>query len=336
MNQFFYSPVFTRIAALSEIILVLALGSLIGVMIYETILPASMLDGSASPILISLYSGLRIFLRIGVTALLGFGLLYFRKGITPRQAGLTRNNKGLLELTRIGMVLGIFSATFIALLFVLHDLVPFGEGLATWRNAGDKSIDREFVVKFIATSVLIPPLMEEIMARGYNRVRLVESYGPMGGVILTGVFFAIAHARYLQVDAWLLAFMGMLIISSVSWTYLAQKTGSVIPSIIAHAMTNGIATALLFDIWIPSIIVGLLFLTFIKPIVTMIREFYKDWVYDFQRSGLWFGLTCLILMFGSGLALIPYLNKTPVLAIFGVLVFAVTMTNLVVEHKKSS
>ena len=335
MNPVLTSNWFARVAAMAEIILVLALGNIIGIAIYESILPKSVAEGNANPILINFYAGLRIFLRIGITSILGFGLLYFRRRITPRQAGLTRNRKSLLFLVQKGFVLGIFTAFFVALLFSVHDLLPFGQGLASWWTYHEKPIDLAFAIELLATSIFVPPLMEEIMSRGYNRTRLVESYGVMAGVILTGVFFALAHTRYLQADAMLLAFMGTVIISSISWTYLAQKTGSIIPSIVAHAMTNGIATAILFDVWLPSALVTILFLILIKPIGRQLKEFRTDWVADEHRSSLWFGIGFIALVFSVGLALLPVLGRTQVLISIGVLMLIITITNLLVEKTRN-
>ncbi|MCH8082306.1 MAG: CPBP family intramembrane metalloprotease [Proteobacteria bacterium] len=35
--------------------------------------------------------------------------------------------------------------------------------------------------------------------------------------------------------------MAILIIGSIAWTYIVQTTGSLIPSMVAHAMTNSVA-----------------------------------------------------------------------------------------------
>jgi hypothetical protein len=53
--------------------------------------------------------GLLILLRLGLTGLFGLLLLYFRRGSTPRQAGLSRNGQPLAGLLwqRLGIVLVI-------------------------------------------------------------------------------------------------------------------------------------------------------------------------------------------------------------------------------------
>ena len=53
------------------------------------------------------------------------------------------------------------------------------------------------------------------MARGYMRLRLVESYGQISGVVLTGLVFALAHGKSVSADPLLAVFMVVLAISSV-------------------------------------------------------------------------------------------------------------------------
>jgi membrane protease YdiL (CAAX protease family) len=324
---------FVQIAALAEVLLVLALGNILGVMIYESILPLDVVDGTASEELINFYAGVRIFLRIGLVAVFGFALLYYRRGMTPRAAGLTRAGKPLIELVKIGFLLGVFTTFLTAFLFGLNDIVRLGDGFAPWWTFSNRPINMALAIELIATSVIVPPLTEEIMARGYNRVRMVESFGVMGGVILAGFLFAISHTRYFQADGMLIGFALIMIISSISWTYLAQKTGSVIPSMVAHAMGNGIATWILFDIWVPTIIMTVLMVIFFKPVAAMIGEFVREWKADQRKSSLWFGLFLLIAMFVLTMALLPILGRVPTLASLGGIMLVITIANIVREKR---
>lgn len=256
---------FQRFAALAEVLSIVVLGNVIGIVLYGWWVPASVGDGTASEALTATWEGIRIFLRLGSAAAMGLALLYFRRGTTPGQAGLTRNDQPLNELIRTGLLLGMVTALPVGLLFSVHSLVPFGEGLAAWWSYPERSIDTAFWIGLIATSVFVPPLVEEILFRGYQRVRLVESYGVMGGVVMTGLVFALSHTRYLVADPMLLLFMLSIVFSSICWTYLAQKTGSVIPPMVAHAVTNGTATAILFEVWVPFIILLIIALVFRKP-----------------------------------------------------------------------
>ena len=207
-----------RIAALAEILLVLAAGNILGEALYPFVVSESVLNGTASDSSLAFASGLLIFMRLGSAAAIGFAILYYRTGKSPRAAGLTRNNQPTLSLIRQGLVMGILSSFLIALLFLVHSFIPLGEGLAAWWTYDQTPINTAFIISLLGTSILIPPLTEEILMRGYNRVRLVESFGPMSGVVLAGLVFGLSHTRYIQADGMMLLFLCGILISSVLWT----------------------------------------------------------------------------------------------------------------------
>lgn len=126
---------FRRFAALAEIFLLLALGNIVGIAIYDAVLPASATCAEAGGIAEALYGGLRILLRIGLVAAFGLALLWFRRGLTPRDAGLTRADKPLGYLVGVGILLGGFSSFLIGLVFAVHAVVPHGRAAGA-RRAG--------------------------------------------------------------------------------------------------------------------------------------------------------------------------------------------------------
>lgn len=310
--------VLIRIAAITEILLVLAVGNILGEALYPFVVSESVLDGTASETSLAFASGLLIFMRLASAAAIGFALLYFRTGKTPRDAGLSRNKQPLQQLLRQGLMLGFLSSFLIGLLFLVHSIIPLGEGLAAWWTYDEQTINWAFLISLLGTSMLIPPLCEEILIRGYNRVRLVESFGPMSGVILTGLIFGLSHTRYLQADGLMLLFMIEILISSVLWTYVAQKTGSVIPSMVAHALSNGIASAILFDVWIPFVGVSIAVLFFRAEIWQLLKDFKTDWKQDTQRAGLWQGLAIILIILVAALVMIAQVGRTPTLIGLGV------------------
>jgi len=327
------STLFRRFAALAEILSVLVLGNLIGLSLYQLMIPGSVADGTADAVLIATSEGILILLRIGSAALIGFALLYHRRGLTPRDAGLSRNRQPLYTLVRTGIAMGIVTTFPIALLFAAYALFPFGEGLEAWWTYPERDIDPAFWVGLLATSVLVPPLTEEIFTRGYQRVRLVESYGVMGGVVLTGLVFALSHTRYLVADPMLLLFLLSIVFSSISWTYLAQKTGSIIPAMVAHAVTNGTAMIILFDVWIPLVVLTGILVAMWRPVAQMIRQFFLDWREDTDARSLWTGIAVIIVLFVPGLMLLPLLGRVPTLATIGAVLLLVTLLNLIGEKR---
>jgi membrane protease YdiL (CAAX protease family) len=320
-----------RLSALAEILLVLALGNLIGEALYSLIEPASVGNGTASAPLLAAYSGLLIFMRLGLAGGFGLLLLYLRRGITPRQAGLTRNNHSTASLVGQGCVLGLVSSFLVSVLFALHALIPLGEGLPAWWTYSDSPIDLTFLISLLGTSILIPPLTEEIMARGYFRVRLVESYGVMSGVILAALVFGLSHTRYLQADGMLLLFMAVILINTITWTYLAQKTGSIIAPRVAHSLSNGIASAILFNVWIPFLLVTIGVIVFARPIRKTAGQFFQDWRNDAERGSLWQGLAIVIGILVIALLGLSQIGRTSTLVALGGFCLLVTVANVVAE-----
>jgi membrane protease YdiL (CAAX protease family) len=324
-----------RLAALAEVLLILAAGNLLGAALYSLIAAPSVGDGTASELVLAAHSGFLILLRLGLAGALGFLLLFMRRRITPRQAGLGRNGQPLARLLGQGVILGLVSGFLISLLFLVHSRIPLGEGLPAWKTYSERPIDAAFWVGLLGTSVLIPPLVEEIMTRGYMRVRLVESYGTMAGVVLTSLVFGLSHARYLQADGMLLLFMAVLLVNSLMWTYLAQKTGSIIPPLVAHALSNGIGTAVLFNVWIPFLLVTIAVLLFIRPILATGREFFDDWRHDRSRGSLVQGIAIVLAVLAVALVLLGQTGRSITLAVLGGFCLIVTLVNLVAERSKA-
>lgn len=308
---------FARIAALTEILLVLALGNVLGSALYPFMVSEAVINGTASDNAMAFASGLLIFLRLGSAGAIGLALLYFRTGKTPRDAGLSLNKKPLSDLLRQGFVLGLISSFLVGLLFAVHSIISLGEGLAAWWTYDEAPINTAFFISLLATSMLIPPLTEEILMRGYNRVRLVESFGPMSGVVLAGLVFGLSHTRYFQADGLMLLFLCEILLSSILWTYVAQKTGSILPSLIAHSMSNGIASAILFNVWLPFVIVTIASVFFFGDIKTLLRNFKLDWQADEQRGSFWLGLAVILIIFVIAIVSLSVLGRMPTIIMLG-------------------
>ena len=316
-----------QLAALAEILLVLAAGNIAGALIYAAIVPASVAAGEASDVVESLFAGLRILLRIGLIAAFGLALLRYRRGSTLRDAGLTRAGKTVPHLIGVGILLGAFSSFLAGLIFAIHAVVPFGGGLAAWADIRVAPRNTAFYVDLLATSLIIPPLIEEIMARGYMRVRLVESYGVIGGVVLTGLIFALAHGKFISTDPLLAVFMIALVISSVSWTWVAHTTGSLIPSMVGHALTNAFATLYLFHVWVPFAVVCALLLWKHGPVMAALRRA------DSQKSSLWLGAFVLVTVIAILMFAMSAIGRLNALIAVGSMSLVITILNVVSEKR---
>ncbi len=102
------------------------------------------------------------------------------------------------------------------------------------------------LVVFISL-VILPPLIEEIVARGflYSGLRTKLTFGV--SAIITSLLFAAAHLNGARDGLLWVAAIDTFILSMVL-CYLREKTGSLWPPIGVHMLKNGVAFVVLFNI----------------------------------------------------------------------------------------
>lgn len=94
--------------------------------------------------------------------------------------------------------------------------------------------------------VIIPPIAEEIMARGFLYSSLTKAMRIIPAAIITSALFAMAHLP-MGGDAGPLYVAAVdTFILSLVLVYLREKTGSLTASITLHAFKNGVAFMALF------------------------------------------------------------------------------------------
>lgn len=179
-----------------------------------------------------------------VTLYLLYIFLKFRK-MTFKQIGLNNPNAKY-----IGYALGGF-----AVYFVLYIL-----GLAVSKAlVPELNLDQKQEIGFNTTTtgislipvffslVILPPITEEIVARGFLFGGLRTKLPLMVSAVITSILFASAHLGGAKDGLLWVAAIDTFMLSLVL-CYLREKTGSLWPSIGLHAMKNGLAFVVLFNI----------------------------------------------------------------------------------------
>jgi membrane protease YdiL (CAAX protease family) len=151
---------------------------------------------------------------------------------TPGQFGLRR--VGLWRATRyLGAAWGaffVFSALWAAALHVTQN-----DDLPQELGADDST------TALVAVAVLVcvlAPIAEELFFRGFCFTALRRWIGLVPGALATGVIFGLIHAA--SADAVFLvplAFFGMAL------CFLYERTGSLLPCMVLHALNNALALA---------------------------------------------------------------------------------------------
>jgi membrane protease YdiL (CAAX protease family) len=94
---------------------------------------------------------------------------------------------------------------------------------------------RGAVLLVMATGILVAPLVEETIFRGYLYPVLARSLGIGGGVVLTGTLFGLMHAMQLW-GGW--GQIGLLIMVGIVFTYVRARTGTVLAPYLLHLGYN--------------------------------------------------------------------------------------------------
>ena len=151
--------------------------------------------------------------------------------------GFVRNPK-FLDIFRALVAWALyFGTTFVVLAFI-QALFP-DANLNEQQNVGFSDIAQpyEYLLAFIAL-VVLPPLAEESIFRGYLFGRLRSSMGFWPSAIMTSFTFGLVH---MQLNVGIDVFVLSLFLS-----YLREKTGSIWASVFLHMMKNGVAYVFLF------------------------------------------------------------------------------------------
>ncbi len=113
---------------------------------------------------------------------------------------------------------------------------------------------RQTALLFMAMAVLVAPLVEETLFRGYLYpllARLISAFlrlfgvedahalqsGIFGSIVLTGVLFGLMHGVQL---GWTWSLVSMLILVGIIFTFVRARTGSVFASFLMHLGYNSL------------------------------------------------------------------------------------------------
>ena len=163
---------------------------------------------------------------IGITA----GLLYGYKTLKAFSMSETFNTpfKGK------GLVFGLFAALgiqgiMVYLIQLMTDITGHSgmpEEMAQTISFGDSAVQNVIIFVYV---VVIGPIFEELMYRGF----ILNALAPVNrnfAIIVSALMFSLMHGNFAQIPNTFLV--------AIVWGYLAVKTGSIIPTVIAHIIMN--------------------------------------------------------------------------------------------------
>jgi membrane protease YdiL (CAAX protease family) len=99
---------------------------------------------------------------------------------------------------------------------------------------------RSTALSFMALAVIVAPLVEETIFRGYLYPLFARSFGVMSGILITGVLFGLMHGAQL---GWTWSLVSLLIFVGIIFTFVRARTGTVLASYLLHLGYNSLIVA---------------------------------------------------------------------------------------------
>jgi hypothetical protein len=96
---------------------------------------------------------------------------------------------------------------------------------------------RTTALLFMAMAVLVAPLVEETLFRGYLYPLFARSFGVSPSILITGILFGLMHGAQL---GWTVSLVTVLIIVGIVFTLVRARTGSVFASYLMHLGYNSL------------------------------------------------------------------------------------------------
>ncbi len=189
---------------------------------------------------------IRQFIYVIIVELLILSLLIWlmkRFGLTWRAIGVLRPAPSALGWALLG-----FGAYLLAYMFIfaaVNGLISLDteQRQELGFDTGVGGIQLAFV--FISL-VILPPLIEEIIFRGYIYTRLRRAFKVLPAAIIVSILFALGHLQFGSGNALLwVAALDTFILSMVL-VGLREKTGNIWAGVGVHALKNGLAFTSLF------------------------------------------------------------------------------------------
>ena len=133
---------------------------------------------------------------------------------------------------------GLFFVASTAVVIAFQALLP-GVDMSESQDVGFSNVVGfgDKIAAFIAL-VVLAPVLEEIIFRGFLYGRLRENYGVIVSSLVTSLAFGLAH---MQVNVGIVVF-----VLSLFMCYLIERFNSIWPTILLHVLKNGLAFVLLF------------------------------------------------------------------------------------------
>jgi len=173
------------------------------------------------------------------------GLLLFLRRYSSRLRDIGLKKPRLRDIG-IGLVAWPpYFIGFIVIVGVLSSLIPALNVSQEQELGFDNVVGPMALTLTFISLVVLPPLVEEILVRGFLFTSLRKNLRWFGAALVTSAVFAAAHLGASSEGPLYIAAIDTFILSMVL-CYIREKTGSLWAGIVLHALKNGVAFVSLF------------------------------------------------------------------------------------------
>lgn len=175
------------------------------------------------------------FVLQAIDALLGFVLVWFflqKYNVSWSTLGWRRVSI-LKTLKYVGILFLIFFALITVVISLVAVLVPGFDANQPQTSDYDGATTAQARSLAFLALVILPPVLEETVFRGFLFSAVAKKWGTVGGAIVSSLLFALAHG---QANVGVYTFILGLILC-----FLYRRLGSIVPGIALHMLNNYLA-----------------------------------------------------------------------------------------------
>lgn len=186
-------------------------------------------------------------LLVSLTTLMLLRIFLKRRGITLADIGLGRKPR----LNDVGYSLIVFMLYFVTIVVVMAAVSQFITGIDLEQEQaigfeGAQGLGQLSLV--LASLVILPPLVEEVLIRGFLYGGLKNKLKPLAAAAVASLIFGAAHLQAGSGEPLLWVAAIDTFVLSMYLIYLREKTGSLWACFYTHFMKNGLAFVSIFII----------------------------------------------------------------------------------------
>ena len=141
---------------------------------------------------------------------------------------------------------GVYFVGYVLVAAVVKQLIPALDFEQKQQIGFDTARTSEELMLTAISLVVLPPLAEELLFRGFLFSGLRNRFPFLPGAVVTSVLFGIGHLQFGSEVPLLWAAAIDTFVLSMVLCYLRERTGSLWPGIFIHALKNGLAFSVLF------------------------------------------------------------------------------------------